>query len=85
MEMLTTALSAAVTVLFLIGCSSEAGAYTLYRSSLVNDSLRVHVATFDAEDGSVYNRDNCEEAKTLFQSKHGEKLRYWCEMGTYRK
>ena len=39
--------------------------YTLYRSSAVNDSVRIHVASFDTSDGETYNRDNCEVATLL--------------------
>jgi hypothetical protein len=72
-------------LLAVIGCSRTDRIYTLYRSSVVNDSLRIHVATFDAAENEIYNRDNCEEARTLFQSQPGVKTRFWCEKGTYQK
>lgn len=61
--------------------------YTLYRSSAVvgGDKWRLHVATFDSSDGSQYNRDNCETAKSLFQSQPGVTVTYWCERGYFSK
>lgn len=67
-------------------CSSSSQTYTLYRNSVVNDSLRVHVATFDAGESEIYNRDICNEVSALMHAKSGPvKLRYWCEKGRYRK
>lgn len=61
--------------------------YTLYRSSATagGANMRVHVATFDATDGSTYNRDNCEIAKNLFQGQPGVTVTYWCERGNFSK
>lgn len=67
------------------GCERDASSYTLYRSSTANDSLRINVATFDASDGELYNRDNCEQARELFQAQPLVKTRFWCEKGRYRK
>jgi hypothetical protein len=47
--------------------------------------VRMHIATFDAEEGEEYNRENCQIAQDLFQKQPGVKVRYWCEMGRYRK
>jgi hypothetical protein len=53
---------------------------------VVNDSLRVHVATFDTDAGEIYNRNVCNEAAVLFHGTSGPvKLNYWCEKGQYRK
>jgi len=43
------------------------------------------VATFDAADGESYNKENCEEARELFQSQDGVKTKFWCEKGRYKK
>lgn len=61
--------------------------YTLYRSSAITggDKWRLHVATFDSSDGAQYNRDNCEIAKSLFQSQPGVTVTYWCERGYFSK
>lgn len=61
--------------------------YTLYRSSAVagGEKWRLHVATFDSSDGAQYNRDNCETAKSLFQSQPGVTVTYWCERGHFSK
>lgn len=46
--------------------------------------LRIHVATFDSNDGDEYNRENCMTTMDLFQRQPGVKVRYWCEQGRYR-
>lgn len=59
--------------------------YTLYRSSATvgGATMRIHVATFDTQDGATYNRDNCEITKDLFQKQSGVTVTYWCERGYY--
>lgn len=72
-------------VALLAGCSSDAGTYTLYRSSPLSDSMRVHVATFDAKDGDKYNNENCQLAASLFNAQPGIETKFWCEKGTFQK
>jgi hypothetical protein len=77
-----------VLLLALQTCSQPAEAgnvYTLYRSSLANDSLRIHVASFNAAGGGTFNRDSCEYTRDLYQAQPGIKTRFWCEKGTYRE
>lgn len=64
---------------------AQDGTFTLYRSSVFDQSARVHVGTFDAADGADYNRENCELAGHLFQAQPGVKVRFWCERGTYTR
>lgn len=59
--------------------------YTLYRDSVVDRTMRIHVATFDATDGASYNRENCAQARDLFQSQPGVNTKFWCEPGRYKK
>jgi hypothetical protein len=63
--------------------------YTLYRTSPVPvptpELQRVHVATFDAEGGEQYNRENCDITRQLFQAQPGIVVRYWCEKGSFRQ
>jgi hypothetical protein len=62
--------------------------YTLYRSSVAISEARIHVATFDADDGIAtpsYNSENCQIAAELFQGQRGVRVRYWCEPGRYRR
>lgn len=59
--------------------------YTLYRSSLVDENLRVHVATFDASESEGYNRDNCALAVKLFGAQSGVRTKFWCEKGRFKK
>ncbi len=59
--------------------------YTLYRNSLMDPAMRIHIATFDAGDGREYNAENCNLTADFFAKHAGVKTRYWCEPGRYRK
>lgn len=59
---------------------TERTVYRLYRSSMAFKDARLHVATFDAEAGEEYNRENCEIARDLFMGQPGVMVRYWCEL-----
>jgi hypothetical protein len=67
----------------LFGCS-DAAVYTLYRSSVVTQNARLHVATFDSADGEKYNNENCLAARDLFQQQPGVRTTFWCEKGKFR-
>lgn len=72
-------------VLSLLGaCDDWNGVYTLYRNSVMDENMRVHVATFDANDGEKNNQGNCWIARDLFANQGGVKVRYWCERGRFR-
>ena len=61
--------------------------WTLYRSSMVPDKSRIHVATFDSQGGASYNADTCELLRGLAQvdnARYPEHLTYWCEEGAVR-
>jgi len=64
---------------------SDAEIFTLYRNSVTDEKMRIHVATFDAAEKEEYNRGNCEQAQVLFQGQPGVKVKFWCEKGRYRK
>lgn len=81
-------LSVASIALVAAACSmslSDAYFFTLYRNSVTNENMRIHVATFDAAEKEEYNRGNCEQAEALFQGQPGVKTKFWCEKGRYRK
>lgn len=81
----TTALALAALCGALSACQAwDARTFTLYRSSVLNDGGRIHVATFDAADGEAYNRENCDAAASLFSSQPGTRTRFWCEKGRFR-
>ena len=63
----------------------DADTFTLYRSSVLNSSMRIHVATFDSDEGADYNRENCNLAADLMQHQDGVKTRFWCEPGRFRR
>lgn len=67
------------------GCSSSDSPYTLYRNSVTDENMRLHIATFDTSQGHDYNMGNCQLTAELFQRQEGVKTRFWCEKGTYKK
>ncbi|MGU3467759.1 hypothetical protein ACLBXO_23210 [Methylobacterium sp. C33D] len=62
----------------------DASTFTLYRSSVLSDWARIHVATFDAADGEAYNREYCTTAAGLFGGQPGTRTRFWCENGRFQ-
>lgn len=74
-----------LSLLLLASCGQSETTYTLYRSAFAGDAVRLHIATFDADDSRDYNRQNCEIARDLFQSQPGVSVRYWCELGRFRR
>lgn len=58
--------------------------YTLYRTSIKNANSRIHVATFSSTEASTKSSVECENVKSLMQG-GGNKLRYWCEVGAFKK
>lgn len=58
--------------------------FTLYRNSVLDAKMRLHVASFDAADGAAYNRENCDQARELFQAQAGVKTKFWCEPGRFQ-
>jgi len=73
-----------LSLLFLTACS-HSETYTLYRNSVLDETMRLHVATFDSKDGEKYNQGNCDIAKDLFQKQDGVKTKFWCEKGAFKK
>lgn len=74
-----------MTLLLMAGCDSLQSSYTLYRNSVTNENMRIHIATFDSSDGPDYNQGNCRIAAELFQKQDGVKTKFWCEKGSYKK
>lgn len=77
----------AVSAAFALGDAANATpiseTYTLYRNSLLDANMRLHVATFDAAEGGPYNRENCDQARVLFQAQPDVKTTFWCEQGRF--
>jgi hypothetical protein len=69
----------------IVGCESGGDTFTLYRNSVMDENMRIHVASFNASDGEAYNRGNCEQAQLLFQAQQGVKTKFWCEKGVFKK
>lgn len=64
---------------------SDGDVFTLYRNSVLDPSMRIHVATFDTADGKDYNAENCNLAADLFQKQDGVETRFWCEPGRFHQ
>lgn len=73
-----------VAVAFLGACQPRGPFYTLYRSSVTDPRVRLHIATFDTANRDEYNRDNCQIAAELFAKQLGVVVRHWCEKGGFR-
>jgi hypothetical protein len=94
---LTIVIAAALMATACSSGSSDGGAekFTLYRNSLLDTSVRVHWATFDAAGSDRnYNRNNCETAARLLNANVEASAReegqdrdpavgFWCEPGGY--
>lgn len=72
-------------VALIAGCDSGNETFTLYRNSVTDENMRIHVASFNAEADEAYNRGNCEQAQQLFQAQSGVKTKFWCEKGLFKK
>jgi hypothetical protein len=77
----------ALLVPMLTACSGAGtDIHTLYRNSVLDTTMRIHVATFDAaDDAKGYNGENCNLAARLFSEQPGVTTRFWCEKGSYRR
>lgn len=81
--------------LALAGCGKPVATYTLYRDSPIGADLRVHWASFDANERGVgssdYTRENCEMTADLLRANlrrlNGgkEPVRFWCEKGSFHE
>jgi hypothetical protein len=77
--------AALLVVPFLCACSGGNESYTLYRNSVLDANMRVHVGTFDAPDGDKHNGENCNVAADLFKQQKGVETKFWCEKGNFKK
>ena len=66
------------------GYAEEKQIFTLYRNSVTDSQMRIHVATFNAKDGYLYNSENCFIAAELFQNQPFVETLYWCELGQFK-
>ena len=60
---------------------SNEDVYTLYRSSALDATMRIHMATFDSSEGADYNKENCSLVRDLILTVPSVKVAYWCERG----
>ena len=66
------------------GYAEEKQILTLYRNSVTDSQMRIHVATFNVKHGYRYNSENCFLSANLFQKQLGVKTRFWCELGKFK-
>lgn len=68
--------------------TDQSETFTLYRNSPFDPSMRLHIATFDADDHDDYNERMCDLTAGLFKNHTlpGQSLpiTYWCEPGRFR-
>ena len=75
-----------VTAATIEASAQESNVSTLYRNSVLDSEMRIHIATFDVDEvDPSYNSENCQIAAQLFQGQLGVTVRYWCEPGRYRR
>ncbi len=65
--------------------AADISIYTLYRSSVVDPTMRIHIATFDVDADARYNYENCWIAADLFRKQRGVTVQYWCEPGRFHR
>jgi len=65
--------------------ANDSSTFTLYRNSVLDAKMRLHVASFDTADGAAYNQENCALAQQLFRAQPGVKTQFWCEPGRFHK
>jgi hypothetical protein len=72
--------------LLIFGTTAAANetAATLIRNSVLNENMRLHIATFDTNAGEAYNWENCQLAAKLFQAQPNVTTRFWCEKGKFK-
>lgn len=93
----STKLLTSCTMVLVAACGAKDGrgatddAYTLYRSSPTDATLRIHVATFDSTEGldvAAYNLENCEYAREAFAARvefAAIGVKYFCEKGLFKR
>jgi hypothetical protein len=87
MKRWSVAVGVVLAVVVIVACYPRmvgADVFTLYRNSVLDANMRIHIATFDTyESGPSYNKENCETTRPLFQRQPGVTVKYWCEKGRY--
>lgn len=79
------------------GCGTDASdAFTLYRNSSVDRTMRIHWASFDTKDSGSYNMNNCMMGARLLNAnvtaiakadgkERDPSIGFWCEPGGYKE
>ena len=62
--------------------------FTLYRNNDMNPKIRIHVGTFDSNNGASYNSFHCEKVVQFWnkdaKSRTSKEL-HWCEKGYFKE
>ena len=69
---------------------SDVDVWTLYRNSVLDSEMRLHVATFDSAErafsgGPSYNQQTCMETAELYAANDPAQKNWWCEPGRFRE
>jgi len=59
--------------------------FTLYRNSIHEPNARLHVGTFGNIETSKQGKFDCDKAREFMSAQAGNKMRYWCEAGPFKK
>lgn len=81
---------AAILIVLLLTCFSSlvqaSDVYTLYRNSPANENMRIHIATFDADESlPEYNFGNCRIVRDAMINRPHISIEYWCEKGRFKE
>lgn len=67
-------------ILFLEGCSkNDTVIYNLNVESKINPNLKIHIATFDSDEGENYRKASCNETAKLLQENSSGMNLFYCE------
>lgn len=68
-----------VSAVVLTGCDGNDPKYNLYRTSVVLPDP-IYVASFDANEGNMWNYENCTKAAEMMNAEPGLRVTYFCRL-----
>jgi|TARA_B110000977_G_scaffold88491_1_gene117598 hypothetical protein len=74
-----------ILLVFATGANANDDFAALYRNSVMNENMRLHISTFDTKHGRDYNWENCQLVAKLMQNQPGVLTKFWCEIGDFRE
>ena len=74
-----------ILLIYATGANANDNFASLYRNSIINENMRLHISTFDTKNGRDYNWENCQLVAKLMQNQPGVLTKFWCEIGDFRE